>query len=214
MADTKQQILDAAERLFAEHGIAATSLRSVMAAAGVNPAAVHYHFGGRDELVEAVLLRRLRPLNCERLARLAELEAAVGSGVPEPVAVLEAFVAPALRLACKPDGDGERLMLLLGRFYYQSGDAARALVEREFRPVIERFAGVLARAVPQLDRDVLAWRLHFVIGAMAHTMTCREPASWLGARAPSEPAAVDRVGDELVRFAVAGLGCPVPEEAS
>lgn len=205
MADTKQQIVDAAERLFAERGIAATSLRAVMAQAGVNPAAVHYHFGGREALVEAVVLQRLRPLNAERLARLDDLQREAG-GAPPPIdAVLEAFVAPALRLACAPDGQGERLVQLLGRFYHDSADVARALLEREFRPVVERFATVLAAALPHLDTEALAWRLQFTVGAMAHTMSCRQLVTWLGGAAPDTPEAVERAVRELVRFVGAGL---------
>src|SRR5690606_7828731 len=153
MADTKQQILDAAERLFAERGIAATSLRAVMAAAHVNPAAVHYHFGGREALIEAVVLQRLRPLNAERLARLDEVEARARPDAPPVEAVLDAFLAPALRLACAPGGEGERLMRLLGRFYHDAADVARTLFEREFRPVLERFSAALARSLPHLAAE-------------------------------------------------------------
>ena len=63
---TKDRILDAAESLFMEHGFEATSLRSITAAAGVNLAAVNYHFGSKEELFQAVLTRRLDPMNQER----------------------------------------------------------------------------------------------------------------------------------------------------
>ena len=65
---TKQRILDAAESLFMEHGFEATSLRSITAAAGVNLAAVNYHFGSKEELFQAVLTRRLDPMNHARLS--------------------------------------------------------------------------------------------------------------------------------------------------
>ena len=59
--DTKERILDAAEQLFGEHGPSDTSLRAITAAAGVNLAAVNYHFGSKEKLIEAVLSRRLEP---------------------------------------------------------------------------------------------------------------------------------------------------------
>ena len=68
--DTKQRILDVAERLFATRGFHATSLRAITRAAEVNLAAVNYHFGSKDALLEAVMLRRLGPLNEIRQARL------------------------------------------------------------------------------------------------------------------------------------------------
>ena len=71
---TKDRILDAAESLFMEHGFEATSLRSITAAADVNLAAVNYHFGSKEELFQAVLTRRLDPMNQERLDLLTALE--------------------------------------------------------------------------------------------------------------------------------------------
>ena len=73
-AATKEKILDAAEALFMEHGFEATSLRQITAAAGVNLAAVNYHFGSKEELFQAVLTRRLDPMNQERLALLTRFE--------------------------------------------------------------------------------------------------------------------------------------------
>src|SRR5215208_2869630 len=75
-ADTKTRILDAAESLFMEHGFEATSLRQLTSAAAVNLAAVNYHFGSKEELFQAVLTRRLDPMNQERFALLDELERA------------------------------------------------------------------------------------------------------------------------------------------
>src|SRR3954453_22954021 len=72
--DTKTRILDAAESFFMEHGFEATSMRQLTTAAGVNLAAVNYHFGTKEELFQAVLTRRLDPMNQERIELLDELE--------------------------------------------------------------------------------------------------------------------------------------------
>ena len=86
---TKDRILDAAEALFMEHGFEATSLRAITAAAGVNLAAVNYHFGSKEELFQAVLTRRLDPMNQERVDLLTALEREAGAGAaavrPDPV---------------------------------------------------------------------------------------------------------------------------------
>jgi AcrR family transcriptional regulator len=71
--DTAVALLDAAEVAFAEHGVDAVSLRAIMRAAGVNTAAIHYHYGSRDELARAVLKRVLNPLQTRRLQLLDEL---------------------------------------------------------------------------------------------------------------------------------------------
>src|ERR1700682_6647964 len=77
-ATTKARILDAAEALFMEHGFEATSLRTITAAAGANLAAVNYHFGTKEELFEAVLARRLDPMNQERIDLLDKVEREAG----------------------------------------------------------------------------------------------------------------------------------------
>src|SRR5881397_2569423 len=82
-AATKLRILDTAESLFMEHGFEATSLRSITAAADVNLAAVNYHFGSKEELFQAVLTRRLDPMNQERVDLLTEFER---RAAPGPVA--------------------------------------------------------------------------------------------------------------------------------
>src|SRR3954471_3227822 len=94
MNETKLRILDTAERLFAESGFAATSLRQIISEAGVNLAAVHYHFGSKDELLDAVVTRKAAPVNEERLALLDGLPAE--AGIP---AILDAFLTPMARKA-------------------------------------------------------------------------------------------------------------------
>src|ERR1051325_10851408 len=91
---TRHRILDAAERRIAQQGVAATSLRQIIADAGVNLASVHYHFGSKEEMLDALIVRKAGPVNEERLAMLTRFE---GEADPHPVAVervLEAFLAP------------------------------------------------------------------------------------------------------------------------
>src|SRR5579859_2251157 len=92
--DTKQKIMDTAEKLFAEKGYDATSLRQVIAEAGVNLAAVHYHFGSKEELLDALVLRRVAPVNTARIAMLDQLDADAGCPRPAVEKVLEAFMLP------------------------------------------------------------------------------------------------------------------------
>src|SRR5438477_10086046 len=96
---TKERILDAAESLFMEHGFEATTLRSITAAAAVNLAAVNYHFGSKEELFQAVLTRRLDPMNAERMALLDQYERDQEGEELSCEKILAAMFIPALRLS-------------------------------------------------------------------------------------------------------------------
>src|SRR5947199_10606253 len=97
IVDTKQKILDTAEHLFADYGFAATSLRQVITKAEVNVAAVHYHFGSKEDLLDAVVNRKAGPVNVARMERLNRLEAE-GASV-DVGRVLEAFLLPTAEMA-------------------------------------------------------------------------------------------------------------------
>src|ERR1700679_3759938 len=99
MIDTRQKLLDTAERMFAEQGYGAVSLRQIIADAEVNLAAIHYHFGSKQELLDEVIMRRAGPVNRERLARLERLEAKPAARAVEQV--LEAFLMPMAEVAEK-----------------------------------------------------------------------------------------------------------------
>ena len=94
---TQARILDAAEALFMEHGFEATSLRLITAAAGVNLAAVNYHFGSKEELFQAVLTRRLDPMNQARVALLDRFERETAPAPLPCERILAALFIPALQ---------------------------------------------------------------------------------------------------------------------
>jgi AcrR family transcriptional regulator len=193
--DTKTRILDAAERLFAARGYAATSLRHVIAEAQVNLAAVHYHFGSKEELLSAVVRRKIGPVNDERLRML---DAAERRARPRLDDVLRAFFEPAFRALA----DDPEIAHLMGRLY-GAGDLLPKLMGRNFGVTIGRFRQTLARALPRLAADELAWRVHFAIGAMAHTLRV-SPAA-LGAGPHRDPPTACA---HLVRFVGAALRAP------
>src|SRR5438105_15411192 len=112
---TKSRILDAAEALFMEHGFDATSLRQITAAANVNLAAVHYHFGSKEELFESVLRRRLDPMNLERLALLTRFEHDSAPKALSCEKILAAMFILALKLARDAGRGGQHVLLPLGR---------------------------------------------------------------------------------------------------
>jgi AcrR family transcriptional regulator len=168
MIDTKQRILDTAERLIGEQGYSGTSLRHIIAEAGVNLAAVHYHFGSKEELLDELIVRKAGPVNEERLARLDRLEAGSDGTPPAVESVLEAFLMPMAEAA---DRDPQ-FVRLMGRVLAEG--LMQEMVQRHFQVVSRRFLGALRRSLPQVPEDDFLWRAHFMIGAMAHTM-CGKP---------------------------------------
>jgi AcrR family transcriptional regulator len=205
MIDTKDRILDAAEKAFAESGYGGTSLRSIIANAAVNLAAVHYHFGSKEELLKAVIMRRAGPVNVERLAMLDECERAAGSKPAELERVLEAFLVPTFRMARQPGGD--RVVRLMGRLYVE--DVIPRLVTAEFSEAVSRFVNALRRAVPDLPPEELRSRIHLAIGAMSQAL---RGAPYLPPL--SGEAEVEETVDRLVAFLSAGFRAPVRKTAS
>src|SRR5437667_364622 len=153
---TQGRILDAAEALFMEHGFEATSLRQITTAANVNLAAVHYHFGSKEDLFEAVLTRRLDPMNQERLALLTRFE---HEWAPKPLScekILAAMFIPALKLARDPERGGKNFLRLLGRAYADPAPFIRHFLSDQYAVVIARFKAAFGRALPLLVVIVLA----------------------------------------------------------
>ena len=169
MSHTKERILDTTERLFSEQGYAATSLRSIIAEAGVNLAAVHYHFHSKEALLEAVILRRSVPANHERLALLDQFEKEAGENPPTLEKVIEAFVAPTLHMSRDPQSGGMVFMKLLGRLHAE-GDLLPRILTSQFGEVLERFGAALRAALPDLPPEELFWRLNLALGALAQTL--------------------------------------------
>ena len=207
MADTKEQILDAAESLFAEHGLEAVPLRRIIAEAGVNSAAIHYHFGSKEELVKAVFARRFDPLNRERLALLSEAEARAGEG-PLPIEdILYAVVAPALRLG-QGSEEGQRFRRLAGRLFTGRPGYLEVVFKEVFRELEQRFDEACRRSLPDLPKKELAWRKHLAMGAMAHLL--RE-CEWIykATGGLCDTSDVEGAIQRIVQFMAAGMTAPV-----
>jgi AcrR family transcriptional regulator len=198
MTDTKEKILDTAERLIGEQGYAATSLRQIIAEAGVNLAAVHYHFGSKEDLLDAVVVRKAAPVNEVRLARLDRVEAEAGSGPLEVEKVLESFFIPAAEMASR----SPEFVRLIGRMLTE-GMMPR-IVERHFQAAGLRFVTALRRATPELPQEELMWRIHFTVGAMAHAV-CGAP---IFPQMAGDPADLEPRMRRLVTFLGAGFRAP------
>jgi AcrR family transcriptional regulator len=206
--DTREHILDAAERLFAESGIDAVSMRTITAEAGVNLAAIHYHFGSKEELVKAVFSRPIEHLNRQRLALLNACEARSGEEAPPVEDVLRCLIAPSIRLS-QAGERGEMFMRLCGRIHTETAEYLQVAFDELFQEIKERFGAALRRALPQLPMGEIFWRSYFTIGAMVHTM--RDLAKLQRfSEGLCDTTDIEGMIERLVQFGAAGMRAPVP----
>lgn len=206
---TKSRILDAAEELFMEHGFEATSLRLITTAAGVNLAAANYHFGSKEELFQAVLTRRLDPMNRERLRLLALYEGAEANTPLTCEKIISAMFIPALRLARDHEQGGKNFLRLLGRAYADPAPFIREFLSSQYAEMIARFRHAFAKALPHVPREELSWRLHFVMGALSYTLAGTDALKMIAQFQPGQGDNDELVLRRLAPFLAAGLRSPV-----
>jgi AcrR family transcriptional regulator len=199
--DTKTRILDEAERLFADQGFEATSLREITAAAKVNLAAVNYHFRSKEELLRAVMVRRTGPVNRKRLAMLDDLQA---KGEVTVEGVMYAFYQPVVELH---EDRTCRIQPLLGRVFGEPGPVREFFLD-QMAPVAMRFAEVLRELLPELPAQEVYWRLYFSAALLAFTMAAPHVLQRISEGA-CNPADVEGATRRMVAFACAGLRDPL-----
>jgi AcrR family transcriptional regulator len=205
--DTKDRILDAAERLFAQHGFDATSLRMITAAADVNLASVNYHFHSKNSLIEAVLIRRIAPINRERLDMLASIEAFAGTESPALEDLVHAFVAPVVRRRLAGGDCGANLGRLLGRIHSDPCECARATFSGQMREIQRPFTSAFRRALPGLPMVELLWRTLFGVGVMAHTLAGMDHLKHVSGGL-CDLSDVEGTIERIVTFICAGMRAP------
>jgi AcrR family transcriptional regulator len=206
--DTKERILDAAERLFAERGFAGTSLRSVTKSAGVNLAAIHYHFGAKEALLREVFARRAAPVNQERLRLLDELEKAAPGRAVALESILDAFLRPVMHLQRDLAADGDVWGRLIGRVYSEPVDLVEAVLKDQFVEVSRRFMDALTRSLPELPDSEIHRRMQFVIGALTHSLTGLHRMADLP-ELGGEGINADGSLDSMLAFLTAGFRAPL-----
>jgi AcrR family transcriptional regulator len=211
--NTRERILNSAEVLFAEHGFERASLRALTTAARVNLAAVHYHFGSKAALMGSVFERRLAPLNAERLGELDALEIAARGQPLTPAGIIEAFFGPVLRMSMDrgSGSGGHRFIRLLGRAHAESRPAIRDLLESAYVEVVDRFGTALRRALPQVPEKELAWRMHFMLGAMSYVIAGSDAVQLIASYEVRKSEHPESVMKRIAPFLVAGLTAPLPD---
>jgi AcrR family transcriptional regulator len=200
--DRRQNILLSAEKLFAKYGFHAVSIRDIADDAGVPLALVGYHFGSKQQLYHAIF-EHWGTMIEERLASLRRVMEGAGGG-DRLVQLVDAFIAPVIRLRASPEG--EFYALLMTRGLTLQSDEEDQIIREFFDPLakafIEAFHATLVTEFPGITQPQVAWAYQFALGALLHHISdARVHRLSGGENRPSDPA----VMPQLVAFIAAGM---------
>ncbi len=209
---SKRRLMDAAEQLFAEKGFEAVSVRDITGLSKTNVAAVNYHFGNRESLLELVMMRYMLPVTEERLARLEALERKWPGKVVPLEEIIDALVRPLVGQVRKSELSERLFYKLNGRIFAMQGDGLPPRIEDQLRQVVERFSKAFAKALPTVPIEELTWRIHFLVGGMIHLLTHQETLYRLSGGASGTPT-METTLSRFIRFSATGLREGTEEEA-
>ena len=160
----RQAILDAAEGLFARHGFYGVTTRQVATEAGVDTALIHYYFGAKRELFDAVFLRRAEILNSDRKASMDAYEAA-NAGKMTPLGVITAFIEPLIERSLTGGAGWKNYFALVAQVNNTPAWGGETM-HRFFDPVVHQLVDTLKRAAPKAELVDLYWGYQFLTGSM------------------------------------------------
>jgi AcrR family transcriptional regulator len=206
--DTREKILDAAEQLFADRGFVATSIRDVTTEAQVNLAAVHYHFGSKEDLFRAVLERVMRPANERRLAMMDAAEQKRGG--PTVDDLLRAFILPELQLVHELGPRGSAIARLLGRMFSEPNESMHDIAMELFSEVGGQFISGLQRALPHLPPEEVVFRMQCTVAVLSFFMADTVPAPWK----VLDLADPEGTAERIVAFLLPAMSAPVRNPAT
>jgi AcrR family transcriptional regulator len=200
---TRERLLDAAERLFAERGFEGTSMRAVTQAAGTSVSAANYHFGSKQALLRATLQRTIDPVNRRRIERLSALEREAGDAPLPLEAILDAFLRPAFEVRAESADAPARYRQVAARVFSDPPEVVAQLRRDLFDAVIGRFIDALRRALPEQTAQQLQLSFHFMVGIFVHVIAghLEMMRGAVGSVDLSDAAVLQR----LISFAAGGL---------
>ena len=209
-SETVDRILDAAEELFAERGFSETSLRMITSKAKVNLAAVNYHFGSKNALIQAVFARFLTPFSSTLDRAFDDLEARCGDTPPTLNQTLWVLTESAIRMPQRSERGLSIFMRLLGLAYTQSQGHLRKFLEQQYSNPFGRFMRLLKEATPQLSAVDRYWRIQFMLGATAFTMSSSDALRDILHNKLGVETTVQEIAARLVPFLAAGMQASDP----
>jgi len=200
--ETRELILDAAEDLFSKHGFYGVTIREVAREAGVDTALVHYYFGAKRELFDAVFIRRAQVWNDERVAAIDRYAEAAGEAMTLE-GLLEAFLRPPFEWSLKGGPGWKHYAALVAQTNANPAFGGETMA-RYFDPAIRRLITLISRVLPEASEVDLYWAYHNLSGALTLTLGETGRLDRLsGGLARSGD--LQTAGDYMVRFAAAGF---------
>lgn len=195
-------LLDAAEELFSQHGFYGVTVRNVADAVGVDSALIHYYFGTKRELFDAVLTRRAEPINAARLASMERYAAEQGDAVTVEGAV-RAFLQPIFDVNRRGEPGWKNFSALVALVNNSRGWGGETM-SRHFDPVIHRLLDLIARALPGARREDLYWGYQMLSGSLLIIQAATGRLELLsGGLCRSDD--VDAYAERMIRYAAAGF---------
>jgi AcrR family transcriptional regulator len=199
-AHTREQLLDAAERLFALRGFEATSVRDITSAAACNLAAVNYHFGGKRALYRETFRRRLAAVRDDRVATIARALAAPGADLESVLSSFaQAFLAPLLR-----DGGAAQLTELIAREMVDPQLPAELFVDEFVEPVQRALAAAIVALEPGVSERDARQCVGSMVAQFVHAVHRLRHAERAAAGRTTVPELPELVR-HIVRFSVGGI---------
>ncbi len=208
-AKTRERILDAAERLFAEHGIDGVSIARITAEAGQrNASALQYHFGTKTDLIREIFARRMAVVNARRLELIAGVDMLPRTQALQRIA--EALVLP---FAEQADGgpDGKAYLRFTAQVYATPGLRMWEIVRGRHDEGIRRIAALVPWLLAEIPRAVLRERLALTTTLIIHSLAERE--RMLAADpGPEARAALAMTTATLIEMIAGSLALPASEQ--
>ncbi len=198
MSTTKDKILDAAERLFADHGFSETSLRMITAKADVNLASVNYHFGSKKTLIQAVFERFMEKFTADLSSEMERIS--IGEQELTVLDVLSTLIKPISKLEdLRPHGAGV-FMNLLGRAYAETQGHIRRFALERYSEVLNQFTFLLHQTSPHLHKQEMFWRLHFMLGSFIFTLAGHKALQEISESDFQQKISIEEIISQLVPF--------------
>jgi len=196
---TRERIIKAAERLFAERGYDATSIRAIVAKARVNQAAINYHFDGKDGLYREVLRSAFRALTEQQLDHADEMKAMSRE------AALAEFIRRQLRPLLGRD-EYSRHMRILNWETVRPTAVFRKLLSEEAAPFMGLAVELVRRFQPEADQRTLVAAAVWLLGQCSVFLRNREQLADPPLGLVLDEATVEWLAQLVARWATGGLG--------
>ena len=200
--NTKVEILNAAESLFAKHGFVNTSMRMITQLAKVNLASVNYHFGSKKNLIQAVLKRHFDVIipnidnNLDVWIRAEDLDA---------LTLIESIALPLLDSEYNQANSTALFVQVLGRGYSETQGHLRRFITQQYGRTIDKMLEAFHMLLPNTGREEVFWRLHFALGSFVFSLSSYQALSEIAVADFNQVPDVESMIKRLITFVAAGV---------